>query len=162
MIIRLQLDLQNTEGACVTKFAEFEVTPYLDGAIDDWIEDYNVINSEDKWEVVDKCIDYYDDAYADPSDFGSLDEYGEYVEKCEEHGEAYVLRYEDIGDFDFDDQYRGCWNSEEDFVQDLWEQCMEVPDNLWGYIDWESVTRDTMMDYSSYDGSEGCHIFSDC
>lgn len=160
--IRLMLTLSDIDDTVSkAELVDFTVSNYFQADIDDWLEEYNEDN-EHQWEIDDIDVDDYDYDYADPDDFDSLDEYGEYVEKCEEHGEAYVLRHADIGDFDFEDSYEGCWSSEEEFVQNLWEECMNVPDYLWSHVDWESVTRDTMMDYSSYDGSEGYHIFRDC
>jgi len=162
--IRLRLDLKcddgSDDGRYQSEFAEFEVTSYLSGAIDDWLCDYNA-ESQYEWEIADIDVDDYDNDYADPDDFSSLDEYGEYIEQCEEHGEAYQLRYADIGDHCFEDEYQGCWNSEEEFVQHLYDETGDIPANLWGYIDWEYLTRDTMMDYSSYLGDEGYHIFRD-
>jgi antirestriction protein len=163
MTIRIQFDLKCDDGndcRCQTEYAEFEVDNYLEAAIDDWLCDYNA-ESQYEWEIEDRIVDCYDDDYGDPDDFNDLDEYGEHVEKCEEHGEAYQLRYADIGDHYFEDSYEGCWSSEEEFVQNLYDGTGDIPDNLWGYIDWESLARDVLMDYSCYEGVEGTHIFRD-
>ena len=101
------------------------------------------------------------DGPGDFSNFTDLSEYAEYAEKIEEHGEAYALRYDDIGEFDFDDSYEGCWDTEEDFAHNLIDNCYNVPDFIYHYIDWEKWTRDIMFDYSAYEGNEGIHIFRD-
>lgn len=118
-------------------------------------------NPDEMYTYIDYTIDDYDGDFANPSNFTDLDEYGEYAEKVEEHGEAYHLRYEDIGDNRFDEQYRGCWDDIEDFVRHEVESCHDIPSWVEHYIDWERMARDHMMDYSSYDGNEGTHIFSD-
>lgn len=147
------------------KTADFEAEGgLLDDIADKADELVDALNAdlddgEEEWVFDDFEVDDFDDAFADPTGFSDLDDYAEYAEKCEEHGEAYVLRYEDIGDFEFNDSYSGCWDSAEDFVQDMIEGCYEIPDHLTCHIDWESYARDIMMDYSEYEGNEGLHIF---
>ena len=162
--IKLRLDLKcddgSDDGCYQSEFADFEVDNYLEAAIDDWLCDYNA-ESEFEWEIDYRFVEEYDTDYDDPDNFSDLDEYGEYIEKCEEHGEAYQLRYADIGDHCFEDSYEGCWSSEEEFVQNLYEETGGIPDNLWCYIDWEHLARDVLMDYSCYEGVEGTHIFRD-
>lgn len=147
-------------GDVVLHEAEFEVTGDIESDVDnyvsDWLDENENYRYDDGFDIIE-----WDDDFAKPEGFNSLNEYGEYVEKCVEHGEGFRLRYEDVGDFDFDDEYNGCWGSEEEFIQQLVEDCYEIPDHLAGYIDWEKMTRDFMMDYSSYEGSEGYHIFRD-
>lgn len=133
----------------------------LDTHAEDWIEKHNSSDNTDEWELDRWAVEDWECAYSDPDNFSDLDEYSEFVDKVDEHGQGYRLRYEDIGEFDFDDSYQGCWASEEEFIQDLFESSYSVPDELQGYIDWESMTRDFMMDYSSYDTSDGYHIFRD-
>ena len=115
----------------------------------------------DTWELDEFDVESFDDEFANPANFSDLDEYGGYVEKCEEHGEGYCLRYDDVGEFDFDEQYNGYWNSTEEFAENLYRDVYEIPDHLSNYIDWESVARDVMMDYSVYNGKKGYHIFRD-
>jgi len=146
---------------------EFEVDSGLEMTIDDRMDEMlsalneDLADDEDEWEFDELEIECYDDDFADPADFSNFDAYGEYVEKCEEHGEGYRLRFDDIGLFDFNDQYNGCWRSEEEFGYHLIDECYDIPDFLAGYIDYEKWTRDVMMDYSSYAGDEGIHIFRD-
>lgn len=55
---------------------------------------------------------------------------------------------------DFEESYQGKWDSDEDFVQQLLEDCGDLPKDLppYIYIDWERTARDVMMDYSEDDG----------
>ena len=138
----------------------------LQTEVDDYAEEFvSDLNDEDddrEWSFDEYEIEGYDADFADPDDFSDLDGYGEYAEKVEEHGEAYALRHADIGDFDFDDGYCGCWDSAEDYVESFYGDCYEIPDHLASYIDWEKLTRDVMMDYSEYTDSSGeVHIFRD-
>jgi hypothetical protein len=163
-------------GETQTETNEFDVNAGLvydcDTFAEEWIEEQNTQIAEElgrnvlpigeeSWELDGYTVEEFDDDFADPANFDDLDEYAEYVEKCEEHGEGYRLRYDDIGEFDFHDDYNGCWNSTEEFAQQLYRDCYDIPDHLDNYIDWESVTRDVMMDYSVYEGREGYHIFRD-
>ena len=113
------------------------------------------------WDFDEFSIESYDEDFAHPKDFNTLDDYGAYVSLCEEFGEAYKLRFEDLGSLtqrEFEDYYIGCWDSEEEFAKD---NCDDIPDRLYNYIDWEAYAKDLMYDYSSYEGDDGFHIFRD-
>lgn len=116
----------------------------------------------DKYEYAGFKVSSYDGDIAEPSEFDNLDEYAEYCEQVEKHGEAFVLRYADIGEHNFDDEYVGTYDDEEDYGYQCLDDFGDVPDHLRSYIDMEKYTRDILMDYSSYEGSEGYHIFRDC
>lgn len=156
--ITIGFTFKNIEnGLLVKETADFFPTSTLETDIDDYAEQWTSEQEED-YELVDTEVVDFDNDYADPDDFNSLEEYGEYADGCEKYGEAFKLRFEDVTDPDMD-EYEGCWDDEEAFVKHIAEECMEIPDNLWGYIDWEKLTRDIMMDYSVYEGDEGVHIF---
>ena len=55
---------------------------------------------------------------------------------------------------DIDKCYQGCWNSDEEFTQDLVESTGDVPKDLPNYvhIDWERTAQELMMDYSEQNG----------
>ena len=55
---------------------------------------------------------------------------------------------------EFDEAYQGEWASDEEFVQELVEDCGEIPKDLPFYIhiDWEGTARDVMMDYFEIEG----------
>ena len=94
-----------------------------------------------------------------PDDFDDLEAWADYCDLVAEHGEAFVLRYNDLDDCDCMDEYNGCWSDAAEFVQNLIEDCYDLDIPSFVYVDWDRTARDVMMDYSSYDGSEGIHIF---
>ena len=136
-----------------------DIADYADTAAEERGEEYDSDVTCDGWEVWETDLDY--DEQADWNDFDDLDAWGEYCEDVDSHGEAYVLRYADIGEHNFEDGYEGCFSSAEEYAQDLCEQCGDIPSHLSFYIDWPKYTSDLMMDCSEYDGSEGTHIFRD-
>jgi antirestriction protein len=146
---------------------EFEVSSGLLDEITEYAEEMAKAKSEDsgdevsceKWEVFETELEYTEQR--DHDDFDDLDDWAEYCDLVDEHGEAFVLRNNDWNGHEDLKDYNGCWASEEEFVRDLYESCYEIPDFLQFYIDWEKVARDAMMDYSSYEGDDGYHIFRD-
>lgn len=136
----------------------FEVTSSLESDIECWLEDYNTEFDGD-WVIDDRDVYEYDSDFPIPSAFVDLNDYGKHVENIVEYGPAYKARYEDRGEFDWDDEYCGCWESESDYVEQLYNDCYEIPDHLAPYIDWEKLTRDVMMDYDSYYIDGEYHIF---
>ena len=61
----------------------------------------------------------------------------------------YSGNYEEISDLvsKFDDRYQGEWDSEEDFAEQLFDECYahDIPENLRYYIDYEKFARDLFM-----------------
>jgi len=55
---------------------------------------------------------------------------------------------------EFDEAYQGEWASDEEFVQELVEDCGDIPKDLPFYIhiDWEGTARDVMMVYFEIEG----------
>lgn len=51
-----------------------------------------------------------------------------------------------------EDAYCGHWESDEDYAQSLAEDCGDIPEHLWNYIDWERYARDICMDMYSSNG----------
>ena len=167
----------NTNEECSQEH-EFDACEGLEREIDDWAREWIDENNDQElepgsdadagddeafscWVLTGWEYSEWDDDFNAPTEFKSADEYGAYVELCEKHGEGYRLRYDDIGDNNFEDEYNGCWASEEDFARQLYEDCYDIPDHLAAYIDWEHLTRDVLADYSVYSGNEGYHIFRD-
>ena len=63
------------------------------------------------------------------------------------------LAYHD--DFDHDrcaDAHCGQWESDEDFAESLFDDCVECPNHLRGYIDMTRYARDTMCDHFESSG----------
>lgn len=113
----------------------------------------------DEWLISGTDTDHDDEESAD--DFDDLDEWGDYCDMVEEHGEAWVLRHADWSGHSDMDSYHGCYNSPEDYAQQFYDDCYGSDNSMYSYIDWERYARDVLMDYSVYEGSEGYHIFSD-
>lgn len=53
-----------------------------------------------------------------------------------------------------DEAYAGQFNSDEEFAQDLCEQCGDIPRDFPSYIhiDWESTAKELLYDYSESNG----------
>lgn len=52
----------------------------------------------------------------------------------------------------FRDAYMGQYDSEEEYAEEYAEQCMEIPDSLQPYIDYERLARDLFFDLHFLDG----------
>lgn len=148
----------------------FEANSGLILDIEDYIDDYvDNLNSEleegeeevtcDGWEVDDYCVDYADQQ--GPEDFNDLDDWGEYCEDCDEFGNAYCLRYADVGENNFQDEYVGCFDSFLEFATDYINNNYNLDNFVKNYFDYDSFANDLSMEYSSYDDRDGCHIFRD-
>jgi antirestriction protein len=176
--ITITFHFNTVDGSDVEKDdAEFDV----DGALnveddihthaEEWVDDANTdmndgVEGAAEWEYTGYKLTAFDEDYGDPADFGdtsksgTLNDYAEFANKVIEHGIAYRLRHDDIGDFEFDDEYQGMWDCAEDFVQNLIEDCFDLNIPACLHVDWELTARDVMMDYSEYDDSSGMvHIF---
>jgi antirestriction protein len=118
----------------------------------------------DGYEVISAdCDDWTKEWSLDDFD-GDLDRFGQFADCVEDNGEAAELRFADWSGYDAHDvmdEYNGCWESAEEFVQNLIEDCYDFELPSFVYVDWERTARDVMMDYSSYEGSEGLHIWRD-
>jgi antirestriction protein len=126
--------------------------------LNDGLEDSDDEWEEDGFEVVD-----HDTDWANPWDFSDLDDYGAYAELVEEFGQAFHLRYEDVGEItksDFEDAYHGCWDSFEAYAENYVDDCMDLDETAARYFDYEKFARDLSYDYAEYDGDEGTHVFS--
>jgi antirestriction protein len=91
------------------------------------------------------------------------------MEAIEEHGEAFSSYHQQIsGNCDletaieeFEDAYCGQYDSEDEYAQELFDECYDVPNHLANYIDYEKFSRDLFIsDYYSQDAkSSGVHVF---
>lgn len=45
------------------------------------------------------------------------------------------------------DAYSGCWDTFQDFAENMFDDTMSVPDHLAPYIDYEKFARDLQYDY---------------
>ena len=142
----------------------FDVEPGLADDVQDCISSLTCDGQQcEEWAI----HDYECEAGSRVSESADLDQLVELAEVIDEHGEAYVLYAQYVGDdyatvTDFQDAYRGCWKNEEDFADDYFENfyASEIPEHLHTYFDVEQLSRDLFCGtYFSCDGSEGCHVF---
>lgn len=90
------------------------------------------------------------------SEYESIDKISELAQAISEHGKAYAvyvnyhgLEYSNLDDFQ--EAYCGCYDSEEDFVQELWEEtgrlkALEALGISSSYINWENIATDLFID----------------
>ena len=113
-------------------------------------------------------------AIHDHEGFGSMsdkhpdiDELAELGAAIEEHGEAYRLYADYIGEDyttveKFEEDYCGEYDSETAYAEELFDEqyANHIPDHLANYIDYEAFARDLFCgDYFSARGESGLHIF---
>ena len=138
-----------------------DITSYRDDRLEELNEDREEDDEEiecEGYEVSDTDLDHA--CQEDWTAFDDLDEFADYCDLVDQYGEAYCLRRDDCGDgFDFDDEYNGCWSSFEEFAENFFDDCMECPDSLKSYIDYEKFASELSYDYTEYEGYEGVHVF---
>lgn len=103
-------------------------------------------------------------------EYASLDEVSRLAILIEEHGEALAAYADRVGwenttEESFLDAYRGHWDSELAYAQDLFDEIYahELPDHLRSYIDYDQFAFDLFLDgYFSVQSSEfGVHVFTE-
>ena len=62
---------------------------------------------------------------------------------------------------DFQDRYRGLWDTPREYAQEFADEIGGLVPMAWPYdcIDWEQATRELMMDYATFDATEGVYLF---
>ena len=167
--IEIRFSLCREDGESDNRSEEFDATDSnLQDTVDEFfvelVEEFNDEKEDDEGEWAENGykVESYDGDFADPADFEDLNDYGRYAWNVEEYGEAFHLRWEDIGELstnDFDDTYRGCWGSAEEYIQHVLDELFDITLPAFVHIDWERTARDGMMDQSEYEGDEGLHDF---
>ncbi len=103
-------------------------------------------------------------------EYESLSEVSRLAFLVEEHGEAFAayagyVGNESASEESFLDAYRGHWNSELAYAQELFDELYahETPEHLRNYIDYEAFSRDLFLDgYFSFKSSEfGVYVFAE-
>lgn len=145
-----------------TQEQEFDLESGIQDFVDEAVE-ATLEQLGEGWELEDyeQCyLTGFKESWELDADFNDLEHFAEFAERVEKN-ECYEARAYDIGDvdFDFDEHYNGCWDSVEDFVQNLVEDCYSLDLPTFLYVDWERTARDVMMDYSEYHDIDGVHIF---
>ncbi len=95
------------------------------------------------------------------NEFENIDMVAEMGRLIEEHGNAFAAYADNVGigyasESDFQDAYAGEWDTEKAFGENLFDDCYDVPDNIAGYINYQSFADDLFMgDYYSLDNPTG-------
>ena len=95
----------------------------------------------------------------------NLEKLVELVELLQQHGEAYKAYYSYTGSEyataeDFEDRYRGEYNSLIEFAESTCEG-IEIPDCFKNFIDWERMGRELCMsDYREIESNGKYYIFN--
>lgn len=163
--VTIYFEFSNGDGHTAT----FEGCSGVGGEVSDYADNFIVEHYDDSPEevelieyyIVDTETEYTDESVADA--FDNLDDWGEYCDLVEKHGEAFVMRHADWSghnDASAMDDYHGCWSSIEEYAQNFYEDCYGSDNPLFRYVDWENYARDLLMGMSSYEGDEGIHVFS--
>jgi antirestriction protein len=115
-----------------------------------------------------------------PSEHEDIDALAAYTDAIADLSESETEAFErwvanqNSDDIDWDDatdkfreQYRGCWDTLADYVENYWEECGEYQrddKNWWSpinYVDWERMANDLQSSgdvWSSW-GDHGLHVF---
>ena len=92
------------------------------------------------------------------SESENLDDVAEIAAKIEEHGDAYLAALALSADREEADrlfqEYRGHWDTPEEFAQELVEELGYIPKDFpaWIHIDWTHTARELLYDMEEYDG----------
>jgi antirestriction protein len=90
--------------------------------------------------------------------------YAEFIMEHEELGQALLANYRlEDAERMIEESYYGCYDSEVDFAQHLFEECYShsIPDNLMYYFDHEAFARDLFInDYCSVEVNGIVHVFT--
>jgi antirestriction protein len=105
------------------------------------------------------------------SEWEDIEKVAELGRMIGKHGRAYIAYAEHVGrdyatEQGFEESYRGAWNSEEAYAEDLFDELYahEIPENLRCYIDYEAFARDLFMGdcYSIDNPDGGVYVFDNC
>lgn len=109
----------------VHNMVEFDFSQIPQFLIGDW----------DIWEAISEFAEHYYSSFYDEDVFEAARDCG--------------IQFSDI-----DDCYQGEHDSDEDFAENLCEECGDIPKDLPSYIhiDWERTARDIMQDYTESNG----------
>ena len=105
-------------------------------------------------------LDWYSESCMDEETFDKIKKYAEMDESRQEAFDDYMDTRSD-DDFDkFEEAYCGEWDSEEDFAQQLVDDCYNIDNmmgNLSSYFDYKAFARDLFM--TDYTMGEHGHVF---
>ena len=145
---------------------------YNAGRMVGWWLDLTTFKDKDELqEAVDKVANYlgsiYGDEWAihDTSNFPDMGENPDLEKVIEVAAMIKQEGYEQVKAFlevysiedleHFEDSYQGHWDSFKEFATEYMDNCMEVPEHLEDYIDYEKFSNNLSYDYSEVDASTG-------
>ena len=99
--------------------------------------------------------DFAEARYRDDSD--AMDAFLAYSEDAFD-SDMTVQEWDDIAD-DLEDRYVGWYESKMDFVQDSVIDAFDVPFELHGYLDWESIALDWEIAYTIVHNNDGVWVW---
>lgn len=109
-----------------------------------------------------------DNFYGLVNEYETVERVAEMADHITRHGEAWArwAKYHGLEhalENDFDEAYRGHWDSEKEYAQEFAESTGAMPtDNSWpqSYIDWEAAARDLFIDLISVPASgSGIYVY---
>lgn len=104
------------------------------------------------------------------SEYAGIDGVAEQAAFIAEHGKlaAELIAY--YGDIEearaaIEDRYHGVYSDLADYVQDLTEDCLTIPESLRYYIDWKAMARDAELNgdvFTVQTAHNEIHVFAGC
>ncbi len=93
-------------------------------------------------------------------EYSTFEEVATHAKMIDKHGAAWTAYVswtcESCPDEDgFEDAYNGEWDSREDFARHMADECLDIPESMASYFDYEAFARDLFMDYADIDNPEG-------
>jgi antirestriction protein len=152
---------------------------------DEWVEEWFEVDGFTETELEELLENFYDDNEVDEvniedsegffqysenlvsSRIVDLEELAEVIEKIEVHGEAFTVFAENNSREEwknFEEAFRGEFDSITDFAQEFISECYELAESLHPYFDFEGFGEDLVSDgcYSSVESETGTvFIFTD-
>ena len=110
---------------------------------EEFLQFWHAINSVCDWFIADTC--------GISRNISVLsDEFKKYLELCENYDLETVQAYADeyLSLDDFEDSYQGDYNDFEEFAEQIFRDCYDIPERLEYYIDWKAVAHDMAYDYT--------------
>ena len=129
---------------------------------DDMQEEVNKMLAESKEPIAEEWAihDYEGFQGLKLGEWESFDKVSEWATAIAEHGEAYALWADESGASEveqFNDAYRGHWDTMADFAEEWYEESVPAKDGyLMQFIDWERVGRE--MEHGDFYSING-HVF---
>lgn len=109
------------------------------------------------------------DEFINLGEYPTISELWEVWEAIQEHGLEPVKGFIDwYGSWDaseFEDSYNGEWDSWEDFVYDIVDQCgylSQMPEEIRSYFDYEAFGRDLGFDYHEHNANGSTYVYRSC